>query len=405
MTTEYHFTANLEYPKINDPFFQYTRDYGCQEFRKIKNLNELTLINNIFNNKITMNRNKEIKLIIYTRPLDFSCGGIVALHNLAKCINDMKNPKILAKLFIYNGLKYRNIFCENFASIEEAQDENAVVVYPEIINGNPLNCKKVIRWILLGLGKEMPIDHYKNWSKDDLVYYFNSESNFHEIYENDIKIHKMLSTLYINAEVICKNYKSRSGVCFSIRKAANIENMNNRKVIEVHPPDSFEITREHTQLQCIEFFNNYKWFMCYDSLTFYIVIAALCGCVPVVYKVAGLDKKEWIQTTAAADYCKYKGIYNLFGIAYGQEDMKFAEETIHLAKAQWDDILKFNKEKTVVPFINDLENFKNQKNTVGSVFYTKTDLEEFENKKNTVGSVFYTKTDLKKFKNKKMLCK
>ena len=111
--------------------------------------------------------------------------------------------------------------------------------------------------------------------------------------------------------------------------------------------------------------------MSYDSSTFYTIIAALCGCIPVVYKVQGLNKQQWIQTTAASEYVKSKGLDNLYGIAYGEEDLEYAESTIHLVKEQWDDIIKFNKEKTIVPFINDIQNFDDERmlNNIGENFY------------------------------------
>ena len=369
MTNHFHFTVNSNNPKKNDPFYNYTTDIGCIEYRLIKTYTELYNINCRFKDGLVINKNNcKTKIIIYTRPLDLNCGGIVALHNLAKCINDMQNPEICAKLFIYNGLRYSNNFCNNFASIEEAIDESAVVIYPETIHGNPLNCRKVIRWILLDLGKEMSANHYRNWGKNDLVYYFNSNIILENSPEKKGNEYKLLSCLTILPSVNQYNFEKREGTCFSMRKSQTV-NMVNRPIHKVHPANSFEITRDYNQFQCIEFFNKYKWFMCYDPLTFYIVIAALCGCIPVVYKINGLNKQEWIQTTAAAEYCKNKGIDNLYGIAYGQEDMEYAQNTIHLVKEQWNDILKFNKEKTIVPFLNDLETFENQKNTVESLFY------------------------------------
>jgi molecular chaperone GrpE (heat shock protein) len=90
----------------------------------------------------------------------------------------------------------------------------------------------------------------------------------------------------------------------------------------------------------------------------------------VVYKINGLTKQEWIKTTAAAEYCNSKGLDNLYGIAYGRENMEYAKNTIHLAKEQWEDILKFNKENTIVPFINDIENFENALNTIQNNYYS-----------------------------------
>ncbi len=369
---QFDFAITHFLPKKDDPFYKYTSDGGCHpHFRQTTDYNEMFAIHDLFGKKykaLPRENNCKIKLIIYTRPLDTNCGGIVALHNFAKIINNMKNPEICAKIFIFNGLRYTNEYCQDFATIEEAADDNAIVIYPEIITGNPLNCKKVIRWILLGLGKEMPSDHYKTWGKNDLVYYFNSELRFEKNPEKIGSEYKLLNCLSINQYSKQTNFGERYGVCFSMRKSRDVKNMHNGEMHIVHPPDSFELTREHSQMDHIHIFNKYKWFMCYDPLTFYIVIAALCGCIPVLYKIHGMNKQQWIQTTAAGEYVKSKGLDNLYGIAYGKEDMQYAADTIHLVKQQWEDILKFNIESNITPFVNDIQNFDDMPNKVLTLY-------------------------------------
>ncbi len=61
---------------------------------------------------------------------------------------------------------------------------------------------------------------------------------------------------------------------------------------------------------------------------------------------------------------KNNGLNNLYGIAYGREDMEYAKSTLHLVKEQWDDIINYCEEKTVLPFIEDLKNFENMQNTI-----------------------------------------
>jgi hypothetical protein len=366
---EFDFAITHFLPKKDDPFHKYTTDWGCHpDFRHTTDYNKLLIIHDLFGKKykaLPRKNNCKIKLIIYTRPLDINCGGVVALHNFAKIINDMKNPEICAKLFIYNGLRYTNEYCQDFATIEEAADDNAIVIYPEIITGNPLNCKKVIRWILLSLGKEMPCDHYKTWGKNDLVYYFNSEIKFEKNPEKMGSEYKLLNCLSINKYAKQTNFEERYGVCHSYRKCKEIHKGN---MSIVHPIDSFELTRDHSQMDHINIFNKYKWFMCYDPLTFFIVIAALCGCVPVLYKIHGMNKQQWIQTTAAGEYVKSKGLDNLYGIAYGKEDMQYAMDTIHLVKQQWEDILKFNIESNITPFVNDIQHFHDMPNKVLTLY-------------------------------------
>jgi hypothetical protein len=365
---QFDFDITYFLPKPDSPFYRYVHDYGCHpNFRHITDYNQMFAIHDLFGKKykaLPRENNSKVKLIIYTRPLDTNCGGIVALHNLAKIINDMKNPEICAKLFVFNGLRYTNEYCQDFATIEEAADDNAIIIYPEVITGNPLNCKKVIRWILLGLGKEMPSDHYKTWGKNDLVYYFNSDTKFQKNPEKMGTEYKLLNCLSINQYAKKINFGERYGTCFSLRKSVIIH----QNIQMVHPSDSFELTRDHSQMDHIHIFNKYKWFMCYDALTFFIVIAAICGCIPVVYKIHGMNKQQWIQTTAAAAYVKSKGLDSLYGIAYGKEDMQYAADTIHLVKQQWEDILKFNIESNIMPFVDDIQHFCDMPNKV-AVFY------------------------------------
>ena len=304
-------------------------------------------------------------ILIYTHMHEFSFvdGGTVAQYNLARILEEYGQT---VRIYSRTGICIDNSLFNKFYKDDFPIDDNCVVIYCEGTCGNPLCAKNVVRWMLSELGQNIPYDMVHSWGKNELVYYFNSEPKFYYNQEKIGSIYKLLTSLYINPYAKQTNYEERSGVCYTIRKAYQIHKNGFQRV---HPPDSFEIVREHTQQQCIEFFNKYKWFMCYDSLTFYIVIAALCGCIPVIYKVNSLSKQEWIQTTAAAEYCKSKGLNNLYGIAYDREDMEYAKDTIHLVKDQWDDILKFNKEKTIVSFINDINDFDNMQNTIDKNYF------------------------------------
>jgi hypothetical protein len=296
-------------------------------------------------------------ILIYT-PYEFSfkCGGIVVQYELCKIISNMG-----INIQISSPNKIKNSIFNNYTLDNEFDLENTIVIYGETIEGNPLNAKYIVRWILAPLGMCCQKDISNTWEKNDLVYYFNSEPRFDNEPEKIGTIYKLLSSLYLNPYIKQTNFGERNGVCYTIRKAFII---HKKIFIMVHPPNSFEIKPEHSQMQCIEYFNKYEWFLSYDSLTFLIVIAALCGCIPVIYKVDGMNKQQWIETTVACKYLKSKGLDNLYGIAYGREDMEYAKSTLHLVKEQWDDIINYCEEKTVLPFIEDLKNFENMQNTI-----------------------------------------
>jgi hypothetical protein len=291
-----------------------------------------------------------------------TCGGLVVQYELCKIISTMG-----INIQLSSPKKKQNNIFNNYYNLENGFDlENTIVIYGETIEGNPLNAKYIVRWILAPLGMNIQKNISDTWGKNDLVYYFNSEIKFYNEPEKIGTIYKLLTCIYINPSAYKINFGKRSGVCYTVRKALNI---HKKRCTQVHPQTAFEITHQHTQKECIEFFNKYEWFLSYDSLTFLIVIAALCGCIPVIYKIDGMNKQEWIQTTAAAEYLNYKGLNNLYGIAYGREDMEYAKSTLHLVKEQWDDIINYCKEKTILSFVEDIQNFEKMKNTVQNNYF------------------------------------
>ena len=303
-------------------------------------------------------------ILIYTHMphFDFKDGGTLCQYNLARILDELGQN---VRIYPTSGLIVKNSVFSKFYNNDFPIDENSVVIYCEGTPGNPLNAKNVVRWMLSVLGQNVPYDYVNTWGKNELVYHFNSEPRFDIIPEKIGVTYKLLSSLYINPYIKQTNFGERTGVCYTIRKAHYIHKNGIRNA---HPKGSFNITTQ-SQMECIDIFNKYKWFISYDSNTFLTILAALCGCISVVYKVHGLNKQQWIQTTAAVEYLKYKGLDNLYGIAYGQEDMQYAIDTIHLVKEQWDDILKFNKEKTIIPFINDIQNIENMQNTIHNNYF------------------------------------
>jgi hypothetical protein len=177
----------------------------------------------------------------------------------------------------------------------------------------------------------------------------------------------------INSIIKQINFSERRGICYAIKKG---ERFHKDRINFFHPKKSFEIRMENTMEECVEFFNNNKWFVCYDPLSFYIIVSALCGCIPVVAKLEGVSKKEWIQKTAAAEYIKYNNLENLYGIAYGQEDMQYAIDTLHLVKDQWDDIINFCANQTFLPFIREIKNFDGLKNSIEKIYFSEIFLDK-----------------------------
>jgi hypothetical protein len=292
----------------------------------------------------------------------FIDGGTVVQYLLAKTLEEYGQN---VRIYPSSGIKTNNSIFSKFYDNDFPIDDNCVVIYCEGTTGNPLNATNVVRWMLSKLGQNVPYTHVNTWGKNELVYYFNSEEKIANNSDKLGNLYKMLNIIYIHPSANNYNLKSRKGTCFTYRKKLLI---HGKKTIDIHPPNSFEITRNHTQLECINIFNKHIYFISYDSITFLLVIAALCGCVSIVKKVSGLSKQDWLNTTAACAYLKESGENTLYGIAYGRDDLQNAIKTIHLAKQQWNRIVKFSKDKYIVSFISDINNFKNNINTVKNNF-------------------------------------
>ena len=310
-------------------------------------------------NKISNKYYMKNIVIFMVNDFDIKCGGIVVQYYLSKQISELNyNIQMISPTNVKNSI-FNNFLLDTTIDIE-----NTIVIYGETIQGNPLNAKYVVRWILAPLGLVSQKNIYQTWGSEDLVYYFNSESKFNTNPEKIGNVYKLLTTIYLNPLATNINPTLREGYCHTFRKS-----YYHKSFTYFHPSDSFELTSELTQEELISHFNKYKYFITYDPLTFLSVIAALCGCISIVYKVDGISKEEWLSNTGISEYIKEKKINTLYGIAYGLEDIPFAESTLHLAKEQWDDIIDFIINKNIKPFIEDMENYENLINTVKNNYF------------------------------------
>ena len=304
-------------------------------------------------------------ILIYTHipELFFNDGGSVCQYLLAQNLDDLCQN---VRIYPSSGIKKSNSIFSKFYENDFPIDDNCVVIYCEGTQGNPLGAQNVVRWMLSKLGQNVPADYLNTWNKNELVYYFNSEEKIKNNPEKLGNIHKLLNIIYINPYAVNQNLSTRSRTCFTIRKAIQT---HGKMPDMIHPSNSFEITKNHTQIHCIEIFNNHKYFISYDSITFLSVIAALCGCITIVKKVDGLSKYDWLNTTCAANYLKESGENSLYGIAYGADDLENAINTIHMASEQCKRINEFSKKNYISKFIEDVNNWENMINTIENNFY------------------------------------
>lgn len=306
-------------------------------------------------NIIKFNKN----IIIYPhRDYVDNDGGINVMYYLG---NILQEYGANVKMYPTFGCINNNIFNDYYDADFHIND--AVIIYCEGTEGNPLNAKHVVRWMLSELGKNVSATVVNTWGKKELVYYFNSELKFYKNVNCIGSVYKMLPLVYINPKFYNWEKKRNGKTCFTYRKS-----FYHKEIYQIHPQDAFDIENASID-SCIKYFNEFTYFISYDPLTFLTTIAALCGCISIVHPVDGLNKLSWLKTLYVYPYLLYKNLDNLYGVAYGMDDIKWAQDTIHLVKHQWEDIISFYKNMHVKSFVNDINNYEKMINTIENNYF------------------------------------
>ncbi len=192
-------------------------------------------------------------------------------------------------------------------------DDDTIVVYPEIVFGNPLAAKHVVRWFL-------NINRFKGEFAGAQPYGKNDLFICYADVFNDFQLNpfgKKVELLYFNHAVYKRwNYGRREGNCFLVRKGRNRADL----------PDAVpgKIIDNLSEEEKVEVFNKCEYFYSFDLHTSYVLVAAVCGCVPIVVPEPGKKREDYIGHGE-------KG----WGIAYGdsKEELEFARRTCNELQA------------------------------------------------------------------------
>lgn len=294
-------------------------------------------------------KNIKIKFVIVAPPT-LNGGGPIVLHELYKCLNlsgyktkmlyyykeenpsrflnflfsiKLKFAQIVKKVLnIFFKTKYDTRILNYKMKIIPKVDDNTLVIYPEVVYGNFLKAKNVIRWLLY---------HYKYgndqkaFGENDLFITFRDVFNDKKLNPDNLKLYLTYFdfNLYQNY-----NEQNKTGTCYIIRKGSKRQDL----------PKSFDgIVIDHLREEDkVKVFNKCEKCISYDTQTAYSQIAALCGCLSIVVPEPGKSRKDYLEQD---DFIP--------GVAYGfsESEISYAKETMGLVKE------KFEKDN-----INSLKN-------------------------------------------------
>lgn len=265
----------------------------------------------------------KLRYLVVTPPYTINSGGPMFLHSLVDSLRSLgvdaalwpmgrspiRDPKERLRAF-YNrtGSKSIPFAIAPNATTPIAPDielpGNSIVVYPEVILGNPLSARNVVRWLLYRPGLRHP---YK-FGANEMFFRAGEMSDLPELTGGapDLFLWS-INPLYKN-----ENRPNRKGACYQIRKGEG-------KPIIPETESAISIDgRSHAEIA--EIFNQCEYFYSYDEASFYSQYAAICGCISVVVPGLYSSRAEWVAQHPIASA----------GVAYGLEDIEHARNTRHL---------------------------------------------------------------------------
>jgi hypothetical protein len=204
-----------------------------------------------------------------------------------------------------------------------------VVVYPDIVAGNPLCFNNVARW-WLGIAQES--------TENEIAFTYTAAQNSHVVAPNNLCI------WYIEDFFKEPMGENRYQTCYRVHKGASIP-----RIPETNSPTCKEITGQYpaTRRELAQLLQTSNVFYSYDNLSALSIEARLCGC-PVKYiGYSCIDKahseinpfSQWAEASPEeeVDIEKLRGELPLFREAYAKASLASARELdtfIHLTQTE-----------------------------------------------------------------------
>lgn len=290
---------------------------------------------------------KSIKKIIIVNGYNY-CGGQVVLSELCRCLNKIGfdarifllhsfpttekdllifskrehfivNIKLALAIFLnrlFPTLGFNKKFFPEYFRAPHLKgcklqispffsNKKTIVLYPEIVYGNPLKAKNVVRWLLYF--NRYPNEKHAYNEKDLFI-------SYREIF-NDCTLNptqRMVKINYFDKNLYKQtNFSKRIGNCYFIRKGRNRKDL----------PLNFDgpILDDLPEKEKIKILNECEFCFSYDTQTFYSSIASICGCKSIIVPEPGKNKED------------YRGSDDMppYGVAYGtnKEELDWATKT------------------------------------------------------------------------------
>ncbi len=318
-------------------------------------------------NNLTTEQPKKRKFLICAPSYSQNNGGSIVLHKLCHLINELDQEAYLFPIIEnleLNKFNYKEVLIRffkkhlrepfrRFKTIPNLKTptikklppnlstDEWVVIYPEIVFGNPVKAKNVVRWLL------HDPDFNQKTGVHDKNFYFGKGELYFRIgpwfknfeYPGSTTSKSFLQVFHFPLDLFNMEGAStnRSGSAYAIRKGKH------KKI--VHDLKDSILIDDLKHEEIAQIFKSVKTFISYDPVTTFSYFAALCGCDSVVIPEENLSESEWMPNPE-----------DRYGLAYGFENINKARETLSLLPERFKKIESSSKSNVIV-FLDEVNKF------------------------------------------------
>jgi hypothetical protein len=269
-------------------------------------------------------------------------GGSFALHKLAyeialkgHYVYIFNNPKyphknievIPTKIIDSYGNGWRNTFTWDQFKFNL---NRTISILPQTTPGNPFNTIHNVRWVLHDFSQEQ----WNTFDVNDVIFNYGTFKVPEGTKQLPLTIFDYNFDKFYN-----KNNPDRNGFGHIIHKNTPQWGLEFLKRLNSSEIPHYNGKKEIDYL--LDEFNKYEYILTFDDKTYYTVAAALCGAKSIILNTNDNMSPFEYRSQNPAQMC---------GVAYGMNDIKWANDTINLVKYNLQQ-LEIKDKKTVDDFV------------------------------------------------------
>jgi len=291
-----------------------------------------------------------------------TCGGCLVLVVLAETLRAFGHQVRIMRTRAIQLMNFSHEWCNTMSKDMWGRSPSTptVVVYPESFPYRcPCDTNRYVHvtWLLrpLGVGNQKLLDEglLQRRCAKELIF---SYGKFHPAAAVPVPFSNLLQVMSDPSDddrFRLWQYPPlpREGTVFMLRKAKLLHG----EIQVLHESSAMELKRSHSFENIIHAFRTHTYFVCYDPASYYAWIAAMLGCITIIHPIANMTKREWLLSSGyTSGYMDYYNLTDVFGIAWGWDEVPYANSTLHLVRDQLWAIKEFAHSVTVPRFVRDV---------------------------------------------------